>query len=917
MTDANMDADAPSVSTASMPFDNPDTDLIILTSDNVQFYVLKAILGLASPFFADMLTLPVDTCGTDSSTVEVAEDSVVWDFILRVCYPVACPSSIALEQLWPLLEAAKKYDLVGVREAVRREMTTPSMLDKEALRVYLLACSYGLADVAVAAAKAYISRPPNQVFVPELQCTTSAAHFRLSQYRHACVKAATSISRDSNAFSLYGPLGRFSRLSGWAGLKKEKERGHSDLSCLPSQVYHLHAQDFYIRRVFDDYMQQSAAALVEVPMGNSPTTAATVLLDSRIRSDMASAPPVYRSASSPFDNPSADLVIRTSDHIEFHVFKLILREASPVFADMFTLPATPTSDADSAGVVDVVEKSTIWDYILHVCYPGPVPSSTVITPDQLWPLLEAATKYNMKGVRDSLRIYMLACGYGFQDVAVAAARASLRRPADERKFIPELRCATAAAYLRLLQYRSDCVDAATCFAHDPHIFLRPRWREFVGGWGRVDSSSTSRNHPEPVHHGDCASRPAMYKVEQDGKDKPVRTRCRRVLENLMKRSEEALKSSPHGGVVVNSKNLAATVQEASVCGACRKEDQPDNIVRFMEIYASEIDAAIAKGKDMSDSASTCTVLVASSPFDNPDADMVVRSSDHVEFYVHKAILKEASSVFADMTSLPTTPDTDSHVAQVTESSVGWDIILRICYPMPSTNPIVPDQYWPLLEAAKKYDMACVREAVVREMTTPRVLAQETLRVYMLACSYGYEDVARVAAKASLSQTMLHGPGNYVPELRCVTSAAYFNLLQYREKCVSAAVSLAEDRNLFLRDGWRAEKIRGWTLRSVGTNDHHPDCMVAGTAYNLPRNHIALLFRRVLDDYMARSTEKLKSHPRGDTLLDPVFIAATVQAASLCNACRKDSHPSDIVRFIKFHAAEVNAAIERVVLMVES
>ncbi|KAH9919905.1 uncharacterized protein B0H18DRAFT_936922 [Fomitopsis serialis] len=321
--------------------------------------------------------------------------------------------------------------------------------------------------------------------------------------------------------------------------------------------------------------------------------------------------PVRRSASSPFDNESADLIIRTSDHVEFRVFKLILREASPIFADMFTLPVAATPEADT-GVVDVVEKSTIWDYILRVCYPGPVPSSTTITPDQLWPLLEVASKYNMKCVHDAvcqvmstphmledeaLRVYLLACGYGFRDVAIAAARACLRRPADERTFIPEMRCATAAAYVRLLQYRGDCVDTATAFSQDPKLFLRSSWKEHIGGWATVQSISTSRNHPDPAHNEACAGRSVFYKMEPRssaaGKDKHV-TLCRRVLENFMKRSAEALKASPHGSTVLNSKNIAAIAQEASICGACRKDSQPDNIVRFLEFYASEIDAAIAK-----------------------------------------------------------------------------------------------------------------------------------------------------------------------------------------------------------------------------------------------------------------------------------------------------------------------------------
>ncbi|KAH9919904.1 uncharacterized protein B0H18DRAFT_1122217 [Fomitopsis serialis] len=316
--------------------------------------------------------------------------------------------------------------------------------------------------------------------------------------------------------------------------------------------------------------------------------------------------------------------------------------------------------------------------------------------------------------------------------------------------------------------------------------------------------------------------------------------------------------------------------------------------------------------------SAAQVTVASPPFDNPDADLIIRTLDHVDFHVYKIILTHASSVFADMAALPTAPDTDSRVVEVTESSVVWDCILRICYPtvLPA---IVSDQLWPLLEAAKKYDMACVRNTVVKEMSTPRMLEQETLRVYMLACSYGFNDVAAAAARVSLRQTP--EARSSVPELRSATSAAYFNLLQYRQECVKAAISIAEDER-FLRnhrwDGMVSEEVPDWIVRRSGPGPgvpeqhHHADC-AQGTAY--VTNYTS--YRSTFDDYMAQSTERLKAHPHGDAVLDPVLIATTAQAAALCSICRKDSDASEISHFIKFHAAQIDAAIAKVVLVVES
>jgi len=308
-----------------------------------------------------------------------------------------------------------------------------------------------------------------------------------------------------------------------------------------------------------------------------------------------------------------------------------------------------------------------------------------------------------------------------------------------------------------------------------------------------------------------------------------------------------------------------------------------------------------------------TTRIAPPPFDDPHADVIIRASDHVEFHVLKPILTAASAVLADILSLPVESDVDANAVDVTEDSVVWDHILRICHP--GTTPpatIAADQLWPLLEAAKKYDMKAVREAVVREMRTPRMLEQETLRVYALACGYGVEDVAVAAARASLIQSYEEGP--YVPELRCATSAAYFRLVQYRRECVKAAVSFTEDPQLFLRGGWK-DHLQGW-LRCTSAR-HDDECRMSEmNIFKLDGwTRKSYTFRGVLDEYMARSKEALKVFPHSSAVLTPVFIATTVHSASKCIGCKMK--PIDIAAFSEFHASEIDAAIAKVKLVVES
>ncbi|KAI0255963.1 hypothetical protein BJV78DRAFT_1113987, partial [Lactifluus subvellereus] len=46
----------------------------------------------------------------------------------------------------------------------------------------------------------------------------------------------------------------------------------------------------------------------------------------------------------PFDDADADIILRSSDQVNFHVYKVILSVASPFFKDMFSLPQPVGAD---------------------------------------------------------------------------------------------------------------------------------------------------------------------------------------------------------------------------------------------------------------------------------------------------------------------------------------------------------------------------------------------------------------------------------------------------------------------------------------------------------------------------------------------------------------------------------------------
>ncbi|EIW58566.1 uncharacterized protein TRAVEDRAFT_84885, partial [Trametes versicolor FP-101664 SS1] len=109
-------------------------------------------------------------------------------------------------------------------------------------------------------------------------------------------------------------------------------------------------------------------------------------------------------------------------------------------------------------------------------------------------------------------------------------------------------------------------------------------------------------------------------------------------------------------------------------------------------------------------------------FPKPDADVIPRSSNGVEFRVHKAILSEASPVFESMLTPPQPSATPSNpsisgsqatapaelpVVDMSDPSEVLDRLLRLCYPPsedPDPAPPSPREIARLIQTARKYDM---------------------------------------------------------------------------------------------------------------------------------------------------------------------------------------------------------------------
>lgn len=196
----------------------------------------------------------------------------------------------------------------------------------------------------------------------------------------------------------------------------------------------------------------------------------------------------------------------------------------------------------------------------------------------------------------------------------------------------------------------------------------------------------------------------------------------------------------------------------------------------------------------------CTITDASAPFDDPNADAILRASDNVDFRVIRTFLSYGSEFFSDLFSLPQAAGSAGDrmknglpVLRMTEEGRTLRTFLLMCYPMGAVDPPVLkrlEDVASLLEAATKYNLGRVEQRARQMLVDPRFLSADPVRVFEIACRYGMKEEAGVAAKATLKMAILKSA--YGPELEFISAGNFFQLLQYHRRCIAAAREASGD-----------------------------------------------------------------------------------------------------------------------------
>lgn len=317
-----------------------------------------------------------------------------------------------------------------------------------------------------------------------------------------------------------------------------------------------------------------------------------------------------------------------------------------------------------------------------------------------------------------------------------------------------------------------------------------------------------------------------------------------------------------------------------------------------------------------------TTTDAEPPFDiNAKADIILRSSDLVDFHVVKAFLIFTSPLFEGMFTLKQPLDGRSEgykaglaIIPMEEKSVTLRLLLLFCYP--GNSPVLEtlDDVLAVHAAASKYCMEEVEKRIRAALLSSPLMEQESLRIFAIAMRHRWEEVARAGAKNTLMVPVHKRPR--VEELKFLSGLEYHQLQDYHWKCGDAASKVAKNFDGVLNDfrpDWVTRRglgvFRPDMVTLLNQSDGHgnrSECSsvsitIAGLRYTT---------RQWWLDYMSEAGADLVIRPRGITVMEPAIVNKALERATSCAVCRKSVIPG-MKEFIAMFAAEVERVISEV------
>ena len=363
-----------------------------------------------------------------------------------------------------------------------------------------------------------------------------------------------------------------------------------------------------------------------------------------------------------FEFPGADIILRSQDSYHFRVPKSYIVNASLVLDKLISgAPCTPDSvhGGTSLPVVQLPERGAILHSLFTFIFPvGPLVPSI---PETAMELLSVAQKYQMVTVLDHIRgsiarqnppstqqdaalhIYALAQKYGLHEEALQAARTILKFSMDFADLEDKLDMMPGSALYELWKYHG---KVRAVLASDLTEFRTSGARGTLIGLRCAELSSSQIPHWVDSYIESIGDAPHLFDVIE------FHTALLRHLPDKGSTGIPgcACKLIPNQAIRNFGEALTSVVQGSfEKVGAF---DADELLTRLTSLKADSALSLVQEQEDSQAQVNLNTPPTLPEPLEVPNANLIIRSSDLVDFRVHKPVLVMASPFFRDLLSLP-------------------------------------------------------------------------------------------------------------------------------------------------------------------------------------------------------------------------------------------------------------------------
>ncbi|KAH8093151.1 hypothetical protein BXZ70DRAFT_993107, partial [Cristinia sonorae] len=689
---------------ARVPFHgHPRADAILQTCNNVLFYVHTDVLSMASPFFDQLFSLPQPANIPDATSggntlpiIPISEDSATVDHLLRLCYPIPRPPPLTnIGTVAKVLEAAMKYELVEAVTSMKKIFH--SLISTSPLDAYAIACRLKLETEASMAARAH----PFQL---------------------------TLVGRSYSDAMKNLPAGCYFRL-----------------------LRYLQGETF---TPFCEPLPSPRSLHQSQPDANDSALASPEVL---------------------LQYP-ADVILKSSDGILIPTHRLLLALSGATI----NIDQTHQSDSSGVPIVEITHSGAVLHRLLRMCHPGGSYQDSE-TFEEARLVYDAATKLGMLKIADIARrnsevlrerapltAYLVSVRRGWETDAKAALSRALCGPLwSADAYVPEMEVTSAKVLRDLYSYHYQRREPPQACMLDLPRLLQV-------------SSFACLSPPSCVCGSDYPTRSTFARTEISYVWPPHSlTRCPRFpltpppllrVANPSPRfsfggqpdqysSARLLSSSkspfPHVGSSISSYYGRTSLLGVHILLHLSVEFPFYTVPIHAEVVARDVHQTCPPRFPLSPVFFLSSIMTtkAAAPFNGHRADVILRTTDNVDFHAHMNMLCVASPFFDQMFSLPQPPviaqdGTSSPVPTIplSEDSQTMDHLLRLCYPVAKPQPLKKlELVAKVLVAAMKYEF---EEATVLMKTSFHSLIKSSpLEAYAISCRLKLEKEASLSAKA--------------------------------------------------------------------------------------------------------------------------------------------------------------------------